>query len=177
MWIIKIIKIECSYPPRILNEQRELVSICTQSIRDCFNFPCISTLTYSLSGYIWNSVLQHGLHGQQEMSNCWNRFRNISGLIENSYEEQLKELALTTLKDRRLKTDLIQTFKILQKGFDKVNSNTWFSFVESTQSRVTIYTSYPLNLQLEQARTEKNLFSVRIDPIEMELSPFRGQRV
>jgi len=111
------------------------------------------------------------------MSNCWNRFRNISGLIENSYEEQLKELALTTLKDRRLKTDLIQTFKILQKGFDKVNSNTWFSFVESTQSRVTIYTSYPLNLQLEQARTEKNLFSVRIDPIEMELSPFRGQRV
>ena len=39
------------------------------------NFPSISTLTYSLWGYIWNSVLQHGLHGQQEMSNCWNRFR------------------------------------------------------------------------------------------------------
>ena len=54
--------------------------------------------------------------------------RNISGLTGNTYEEQLKELRLTTLKDRRLRTDLIQTFQIL-KGFDKMNSNTWVSFV------------------------------------------------
>ena len=48
MWIIKIIKIKCFYPPRILNEhcmmhlflftnsaQREMFSIYTQSIRNC----------------------------------------------------------------------------------------------------------------------------------------------
>ena len=89
--------------------------------------------------------------------------RNISGLKGNTYEEKLQELGLTTLKDRRLRTDLIQTFKIL-KGFDNVNSNTWFSFVEPTHSRMTRHTSNPLNIQLKQARTEirKNFFSVRI---------------
>ena len=40
-----------------------------------------------------------------------------------SYEDKLKQIGLTTLKERRLRGDLIQLFKVL-KGYDKVN---WYA--------------------------------------------------
>ncbi len=52
----------------------------------------------------------------------------ISGLKGQSYEEKLSELGLTTLEERRHQTDMLQTFEIL-KGFDRVNSVTWFQKV------------------------------------------------
>jgi hypothetical protein len=54
----------------------------------------------------------------------------ISGLKGHSYEERLRELALTTLEERRHQTDMLQTFKIL-RGFDRVSSDTWFQRVDT----------------------------------------------
>ena len=74
MWIIKIFKIQCFYPPRILNKHmhlffftnstqrehlflftnsalRELVSICTQSTATAINFPSIITLVQPVCAY------------------------------------------------------------------------------------------------------------------------------
>ena len=50
--------------------------------------------------------------------------RLISGLT-GTYEEKLQKLNLTTLIDRRIRGDAIETFKIL-KGFTKVDPKTWF---------------------------------------------------
>jgi ribonuclease P/MRP protein subunit RPP40 len=76
----------------------------------------------------------------------------ISGLKGQSYEERLRELGLTTLEKRRNQTDMEQTFKIL-RGFDRVNSDTWFQRVDTT-GRVTRSAADPLNLRQQAARLE-----------------------
>jgi ribonuclease P/MRP protein subunit RPP40 len=40
--------------------------------------------------------------------------RMVSGISGNSYEERLKELGLTNLKERRHRLDMIQTYKIVR---------------------------------------------------------------
>ena len=49
----------------------------------------------------------------------------ISGLQGTNYEEKLRELKLPSLKLRRMRADMIQTFKII-RGVDKVDKDTWF---------------------------------------------------
>ena len=50
----------------------------------------------------------------------------IIGLNDRTYEEKLDVLGLLSLKDRRTKLDLIQTYKIM-KGIDRVDHDIWFS--------------------------------------------------
>ena len=87
--------------------------------------------------------------------------RMISGLHSESYEEKLKELNLLSLKERRERADMIQTFKILQ-GFSDVNPSTWFSRIN--HSRVTRNATDPLNLEIQISRTNvrSNFYSVRV---------------
>jgi ribonuclease P/MRP protein subunit RPP40 len=54
----------------------------------------------------------------------------ISGLSNKSYYERLELLGLTTLKTRRIRADLIETFKILN-GFDNICSDLFFERSES----------------------------------------------
>ena len=49
----------------------------------------------------------------------------ISGLSGGSYEEKLAEIGLTTLEQRRLRGDMIQTWKIIHRA-DNVEKSTWF---------------------------------------------------
>ncbi len=86
----------------------------------------------------------------------------ISNLKGHSYEERLRELGLTTLEERRHQTDILQTFKIL-RGFDRVNSDTWFQRVDTT-GRVTRSAADPLNLRQQAARLEvrRHFFSNRV---------------
>ena len=49
----------------------------------------------------------------------------ISGLSGLGYEERLKILGLTTLETRRLRTDLIEVFKIL-KGYENIDKKVFF---------------------------------------------------
>ena len=50
----------------------------------------------------------------------------LVGLNDKTYEEKLDVLGLLSLKDRRTKLDLTQTYKIM-KGIDRVDHDTWFS--------------------------------------------------
>jgi len=60
--------------------------------------------------------------------------RMIDGYKTKPYEERLLLLGLTTLETRRLRGDLIETFKIV-KGFSKVDSVNFFSFHDSVKTR------------------------------------------
>ena len=95
--------------------------------------------------------------------------RMISGLHGKSYEEKLKELNLLSLKERRERADMIQTFKILQ-GFSDVNPATWFSRIN--HSRATRNAADPLNLEIQISRTNvrSNFYSVRV-PRKWNLIP------
>ena len=46
----------------------------------------------------------------------------VSGLKGTTYKERLKELYLSTLEERRVRYDMVETFKILN-GFDDVSSD------------------------------------------------------
>lgn len=87
----------------------------------------------------------------------------ISGLKGKEYNEKLIELGLQSLETRRKRYDLIETFKIL-KGITNVNKRSWFSTVSETNNRVTRQSSYHLNLNRKNAKTEvrANFFSVRV---------------
>lgn len=85
----------------------------------------------------------------------------ISGLKETTYEGRLKELKLLSLENRRLRADLIQTYKILN-GLDSVNPDTWFTRVADDRPN-TRNTNSSDGLQILFKRTEitKNFFSTR----------------
>jgi ribonuclease P/MRP protein subunit RPP40 len=86
----------------------------------------------------------------------------ISGLKGTTYEEKLREIGLTTLEERRHQADMLQAFKII-RGFDKVDSSTWFQGVD-VSIRTTRSAADPLNLRPQAARleTRRNFFSNRV---------------
>ena len=96
--------------------------------------------------------------------------RLLSDVKGATYEDRLKEVGLTTLKERRLRGDMIETFKTL-KGFNKVEKDKWFTVV-GDDARATRMTTIVTNegeirkenvLQMERARLDvrKNFFTVR----------------
>ena len=87
----------------------------------------------------------------------------ISGLKGQDYNEKLKEVGLPTLVERRLRSDLIQTFKIV-KGIDKLNPSTIFNFIPG--DRPATRTGHRLNLVQRHSRTDtaKYAFSSRVVP-------------
>lgn len=87
----------------------------------------------------------------------------ISGLKSTIYEERLKELNLQSLNDRRIRTDLIQVFKILNE-VDRVDQKTWFTTMGESAQRMTRLAEYEKNLVGGRSRTEvrRNFFSQRV---------------
>ena len=74
----------------------------------------------------------------------------ISGLTRITYMEKLVELKLLSLKERRERADMIQTFKIIH-GFCDVNPAIWFRKIN--HNRVTRMANDPLNLEIQNSRT------------------------
>ena len=61
--------------------------------------------------------------------------RQISG-ISGSYEDKLRKIGLTTLEERRVRGDCIETFKMLN-GITRVAPSTWFSRITRTDGAQT----------------------------------------
>ena len=102
--------------------------------------------------------------------------RQVRGL-SGSYEDKLKECGLTLLKDRRLRGDLIQTFKIINQ-VDDIPIDTFFQIAgenhgHATRHAVTVIPGENpdetrsvnnMNLVKSQSRLDirKNCFSQRV---------------
>lgn len=86
----------------------------------------------------------------------------VSGLGGQSYEEKLKSLHLTTLRERRHRADMAQVFKILT-GRDKVKSETWFRKADEQQRRAR-GAAHEHSLRASRVRLDvrKNFFSQRV---------------
>ena len=91
----------------------------------------------------------------------------VTNLRGRSYEERLAELEMVTLEKRRLRGDLIQTYKVLS-GKDDVDASTWFNLPEYKEGQVsTRATSGVMNVLRNEGRTDirRNFWSVRVcDP-------------
>ena len=88
----------------------------------------------------------------------------ISGLSGNTYEEKLRELKLPSLILRRMRADMIQTFKII-KGMDKVDKHHWFKAPQpgrrTTRNIPNIDGENSLQVLFHHTEIGKNFFSTR----------------
>jgi hypothetical protein len=86
----------------------------------------------------------------------------VSGLKSHNYSEQLKELEMPTLTQRREELDMTKMFKIMTKK-SAVDPN--FLFESASRDGVmTRQAADPLNVMIPAARLDirKNFFSVRV---------------
>ena len=96
--------------------------------------------------------------------------RMLSDVKGETYEEKLKDAGLTTLRERRTRGDVIQTFKVL-KGFNQVSKENWFQEVSDDARPTRMTTKIEGDqavkkesvLVIERARLEirRNFFSIR----------------
>ena len=109
----------------------------------------------------WSPWTQHDIKVLEDVQR--RAVRMISGLRAQSYEDKLYELDLMSLEDRRIRGDLIQTWKILH-GVDNVSEGTWFTRLHSTSVRDTRASSSPYTLVQNLANSElrRNMFSYRV---------------
>jgi ribonuclease P/MRP protein subunit RPP40 len=82
----------------------------------------------------------------------------IEGFGRLSYDERLRRTGLTTLEERRIRGDLIETFKMV-KGISKVDHTKFFSISEHNRTRGNTY-----KLEKKQCNTNirSSFFSQRI---------------
>ena len=87
----------------------------------------------------------------------------ISGLTGTTYTDKLKELGIHSLYDRRVRFDMIQTYKIINR-VKNVESSTWFQLVYPTRTTTTRQSAYHLNIQPKRSNLEirSQFFSNRV---------------
>ena len=76
----------------------------------------------------------------------------ITGLGNLPYEERLRRLGLFSLEKRRLRGDMIETYKIMH-GKDRVEKERLFSLSHNTRTR-----GHPLKLSVGRVRTDKRKY-------------------
>ena len=84
--------------------------------------------------------------------------KQVNSLRHMSYEQRLKELNLFTLSFRRLRGDMIETFKMVNELYDPVACP---FLPKSTNSR-TRGNSQKLLIQKSKQNTRKNFFTLRV---------------
>ena len=82
----------------------------------------------------------------------------LSGLQDMSYENRLKTLKQQSLKSRRLRDNLIQTYKILHQ-IDDIDCTHFFKLVSDVDCRNNITRNSYLKLYHKPNRTNKSLYS------------------
>ena len=87
----------------------------------------------------------------------------IAGLVGMDYESKLKEVNLTSLADRRIRFDMVETYKIIH-GKSHVDRSTWFNLVSEHSSRNTRLTTDPLNIAIKKSRLDlrKHFYTNRV---------------
>ena len=77
----------------------------------------------------------------------------ITGLQSRIYDDKLRELGKDSLLKRRIKFDMVQTYKIINK-IDRVETETWFNLVGRTNHMQTRNSGYEKNIIAKRARTD-----------------------
>ena len=81
-----------------------------------------------------------------------------SGIKVITYEQMLLEVNLTFLEEKRLRGDLIQTWKILH-GYDKVMEQAWFNKAVDAAARTRQSScAYNLTVKRFKSNLRKNSF-------------------
>jgi len=106
---------------------------------------------------VWSPHLQKDVQCLESVQRAATKL--VPCLRNLSYEKRLQALRLTTLYDRRVRGDLIETYKILS-GFEKVSCHHFFQL----QSSGYHTRGHSMKLQVQRSRldTRKYFFSQRV---------------
>ena len=77
--------------------------------------------------------------------------RMLSDVKGATYEEKLEAVGLTTLRERRVRGDMIETFKTM-RGFNRVERDDWFTIQEEAE-----YRSTRLNTIIVEGKEERKM--------------------
>ena len=77
----------------------------------------------------------------------------ISRLSGTTYKDKLLELGIQSLSDRRLRFNIIQTYKIIH-GKENVKLNTWLQLVDPIRTITTRQSVFYLNIQPKRTNLE-----------------------
>ena len=88
------------------------------------------------------------------------RFEGISGFREKTYEQRLKDLKLPSLEYRRIRGDLIETYKIMNNLYDPVTTENLVQLSSNTNTRGH---AFKLEKQTTNTRLFQNFFTNRIN--------------
>ena len=86
----------------------------------------------------------------------------LPGMSKLSYEERLKTLGLPTLQYRRLRGDMIETFKILHNKYDQQVTQDFLPIRDQSQSTETRGHHLRINHQYSRLKLRQNSFCLRI---------------
>ena len=85
--------------------------------------------------------------------------RMLSDVKGDSYEAKLKDVGLTTLRERRTRGDLIEAFKTI-KGHNNIDKRRWFNLIDDDQIRPSTRSNSNIT---QEGTTER-----RVDVLERE---------
>ena len=97
----------------------------------------------------------------------------LSDVRGDSYEERLRSAGLTTLSERRIRGDMIETFKTM-RGVNRVNRDEWFRLQVEEEHRPTRSNTVVVGEELERRKeviigqrakleVRRNFFTVRVE--------------
>ena len=106
----------------------------------------------------WNPCMQKDIITLERVQRRATKL--VSAIRELTYPERLQELQLYSLEQRRLRGDLIETFKILN-GFERVDQNKFFKIATVTETRGHDLKLFKPRLQ-KSLRWRQDFFSQRV---------------
>ena len=122
---------------------------------------------------VWNPWLKKD---EEVLEKVQRRFvKMLSDVKGDTYEERLRSAGLITLKERRIRGDMIETFKTM-RGVNRVNRDEWFSIQMEEQHRPTRSNAVVVGEEVERRRelivgervnleVRRNFFRVRVEAI------------
>lgn len=123
-------------------------------------YKCLVRPKLEFAAAAWNPYLEKDIESLEKVQR--RLIRSLSNVRGTTYDEKLKDAGLTSLRNRRERGDLIETYKTLN-GFNNVDKHGWFDIPEedptrsSTRSTTTIgnngETENRVSLIRERART------------------------
>ena len=120
---------------------------------------------------VWNPWLRRD---EEVMEKVQQRFvRLLCDARGDTYEERLRSAGLTTLRERRIRGDMIETFKTM-RGVNHVNRDEWFRVQVEEEHRPTRSNTVVVGENLERRREvivgqkaklefRRNFFTVRVE--------------
>ena len=124
---------------------------------------------------VWAPTARHGNWGIiMEIEDCQRQFtRIIEGMGLLSYRQRLKRLRLTTLLERRMRGDLIETFKIIN-GFVNYGHNMFRTNTAYQTRNLNVTSHHPLrsahdffNNRVVRNSTSINAFKAGLDLVKL----------